>query len=502
MALPKLPVKLQEEIKIFMSKQKIIIALTLEEEIGVFAEELKNYFSKKELEKIARKVGFVQRKGKLEAWHFLFLCSFIGIDVAKDTLSTLCSKIGAKLKIIVSSQAIDQRFTKKCVEFMKSIFEKLLKDTVKSRIRVPNKFDEHFNRIRILDSTGFQLPEKFSNMYPGSGGNSTSAGAKIQLEFELKSGEFINVDVGSGKDNDCTYGKTIRNTVEARDLILRDLGYFNLDDYEDIQKKEAFYISRVKLNTAAYVLNGDENIEYYKNGSPKKSSMHKRVDFAGIMKEMKEGETIEIKEAFVGEEKMLPVRLIIYKHTKRELEKIMEGAKKESTRKNKAKSEKTMNLLGISIFMTNISDEMLTTEQIHEVYSLRWQVELIFKTWKSVYNMAKIKDVKIERFECQLYGKLILVLLSSTVTFRTRAVLLINKRLEISEIKVSRIVCEYFESLYWTIICSPIKVYNILENIYKTILKNGKKSHRKHKQTVFDIMGVSYGISRYDAELT
>lgn len=105
--------------------------LTLEEEMQIFAEEIRNYFSKEELEEIAREVGFVQRKGKLEAWHFLFLCSFIGIDVAKDTLSTLCSKIGAKLKIIVSNQAIDKRFTKQCVEFMRSIFGKLLEKNSK-----------------------------------------------------------------------------------------------------------------------------------------------------------------------------------------------------------------------------------------------------------------------------------------------------------------------------------------------------------------------------------
>lgn len=500
MALQKLPIKLQIEVKNYFFTQKIANTLTLEEEIQIFAAELKNYFSREELEEIAREVGFVQRKGKLQAWHFLFLCSFIGIDVAKDTLSTLCSKIGAKLKIIVSSQAIDQRFTQKCVEFIKKIFKKLLKDTIKSRVRIPNKFDGYFNRIRILDSTGFQLPEKFKEIYPGSGGNSTSAGAKIQLEFDLKSGEFINIEVKSGKDNDCTYGKSIRNTIAEFDLILRDLGYFNLDDYEDINKKGAFYISRAKLNTAIYTLRSSDEMEYYKNGLPKKSSMRKRIDFSEIMKDMKEGETIEIKEAFVGEDKMLPVRLIVYKHTEKELEKIMTTAIKDSTRKGKAKSEKTMNLLGICIFITNIPNEILTANQFHEVYSLRWQVELIFKTWKSIYNMAKIKDVKIERFECQLYGKLILVLLSATVTFRTRAIFLINKRQEISEIKVSRIVCEYFESLYWTIICSPVEVVNILSNIFETILKNGTKSHRKNKQTVFDIMGVTYKNSIcYDA---
>jgi hypothetical protein len=142
--------------------------------------------------------------------------------------------------------------------------------------------------------------------------------------------------------------------------------------------------------------------------------------------------------------------------------------------------------------MTNISDEILTAKQIYEVYSLRWQIELIFKTWKSVYNMAKIKDVKIERFECQLYGKLILVLLSSTFTFRARAVLLIKKKKEISEIKVSRIVCEYLENLYSKIINSPFEVFNILIDIFQINPKNSNKSHRKNKHTVFDILGVAY----------
>jgi hypothetical protein len=492
MILHKLPLELQTEVKAYFCQLKMAKVLTLEEEIQIFAEELKNYFSNKELEQIARKIGFVQRKSKLKAWHFLFLCSFLGIDVAKDTLATLCSKIGVKLNVIVSNQAIDKRFNQKCVDFIKFIFKTLLKSTVKSRVKVPSKLDEHFNRIRILDSTGFQVPDDYNDLYPGSGGNSTSAGVKIQLEYDLKSGEFINVDVCSGKDNDCTYGKSIRDTIDRHDLALRDLGYFNLDDYEDIDKRGAFFISRAKLNTAIYILSNPDEMEYYKNGLPKKSSMRKRIDFSEIMQNMKEGETIEIKEAFAGEDKMLPIRLVVYKHTAEELKKITEAAKKDSTRKGKAKSDKTMDLLGICILMTNIPDIIITATQLYETYSLRWQIELTFKIWKSVYNLAKVRDVKIERFQCQLYGKLILVLLSSAVTFRARAILLINKKQEISEIKASRVVCEYFESLYSAIIFSPKEVESIVRNIFEIIIKNGKKSRKKGTKTVFDIIGVSY----------
>ncbi|EME8127427.1 transposase [Enterococcus faecium] len=31
------------------------------------------------------------------------------------------------------------------------------------------------------------------------------------------------------------------------------------------------------------------------------------------------------------------------------------------------------------------------TNQVHSLYSLRWQIELLFKTWKSTFNINQIK---------------------------------------------------------------------------------------------------------------
>lgn len=42
-----------------------------------------------------------------------------------------------------------------------------------------------FKRIRILDSTVFQLTDIFSPIYPGAGGCSYNAGMEIQLEYDL-----------------------------------------------------------------------------------------------------------------------------------------------------------------------------------------------------------------------------------------------------------------------------------------------------------------------------
>ena len=62
-------------------------------------------------------------------------------------------------------------------------------------------------------------------------------GVKIQLEYDLLSGQFLNVQLGPGKNNDKTYGTICLETVEKGDLCLRDLGYFDLSDLQAIHDK-------------------------------------------------------------------------------------------------------------------------------------------------------------------------------------------------------------------------------------------------------------------------
>ena len=44
------------------------------------------------------------------------------------------------------------------------------------------------------------------------------------------------------------------------------------------------------------------------------------------------------------------------------------------------------------------------------VYRLRWQVELSFKHWKSLFHIHILKGTRPERLLCLLYGRLIVIL--------------------------------------------------------------------------------------------
>lgn len=166
-------------------------SLKLDKDIKHFADELKKCFSKDEIEEIARETGFVKRKGKIESWEFVCLCCFMDAEVANNTLVTLCTKLSAKIGVVISNQALDQHLNKRCVEFLKKIFENLLCQAITNNTQILSEWDEYFKRIRILDSTAFQVPESYKYIYPGSGGCSQASGVKIQLEYELNPETFL-----------------------------------------------------------------------------------------------------------------------------------------------------------------------------------------------------------------------------------------------------------------------------------------------------------------------
>jgi hypothetical protein len=51
-------------------------------------------------------------------------------------------------------------------------------------------------------------------------------GIKIQLEYDLHSGQFLNFQIGiPGKNNDKTFGTECLDTLRPSDLCIRDLGF-------------------------------------------------------------------------------------------------------------------------------------------------------------------------------------------------------------------------------------------------------------------------------------
>ena len=64
-----------------------------------------------------------------------------------------------------------------------------------------------------------------------------------------------------------------------------------------------------------------------------------------------------------------------------------------------------------TLLVTNVSSKDLPVKMAWQLYSLRWQIELIFKQLKSVFAIHRSHTRNLSRLRCEIYGKLIFAVL-------------------------------------------------------------------------------------------
>ncbi|MCP4458818.1 MAG: transposase [Cytophagales bacterium] len=81
-------------------------------------------------------------------------------------------------------------------------------------------------------------------------------------------------------------------------------------------------------------------------------------------------------EVYIGNEIKHPVRLIAHKLDEKQTNKRVN-----KTRGKKRKAlEKGEPMSQLNVFVTNVPASICSAQQLYELYTIRWQIELIFKT--------------------------------------------------------------------------------------------------------------------------
>ncbi|HDX9580783.1 TPA: IS4 family transposase, partial [Bacillus pseudomycoides] len=313
-----------------------------------FLETFKQIFSPEQLNEIAKKHGFKKRNRKVRPEDFVTLCTLSKGKTGIKSLGQLCASLYEFTQIDITEEALNLRFNQKAVEFLKSIFNSLLQKQLSEPLSCIEKLP--FHRIRILDSTGFKTPtDDLEAGYKGCGQSSL----KIQLEYEMKQGRFLHLDIQNGKEHDASYAPTLISTIQPKDLFLRDLGYFSLDELQKIRQLGGYYISRIKHNVNIYLTNE-------KSAQPKCAG-----DF---INDLQPGETMELNHVYMSQKRILQPRLILYRLTEQqELEREEKWNQRRKKMKHTSKHRQTH---PIYAYITNTSTDDVSKEAVYPLYSL------------------------------------------------------------------------------------------------------------------------------------
>ena len=196
------------------------------------------------------------------------------------------------------------------------------------------------------------------------------------------------------------------------------------------------------------------------------------------------------KVVYLGKEK-IKVRLFIYLLPEEEYARRIRNAKKKNASKTKSKqlSKEYKSRASLNLLMTNSAESILTIENAWKIYKLRWQIELIFKIWKSICKIDKVKKVKEERLECYIYSKLIMIISGWKVVWQVASWLHEREQKALSFYKAYKtLIREKLEDLKGFFVLSNKTNNDFLEDFYVTSKKNHLKEQRKGRISVMETL--------------
>lgn len=318
----------------------------------------------------------------------------------------------------------------------------------------------HFDNVYVQDATHFSLPSCLSDVFPGSySKRGDTACAKIQAIFNFKKGRFSDFALDSFRDNDQKDAYRFLGTLMKGDLIIRDLGYFVLDVFDRIDKGQAYFLSRFKYNIL----------------------VHDAVTGEGLKLDacLKDKRELDI-EVHLGREKRVKCRFVAIPLSDGIANERRRKAKRNRNKKSNH-SKEYLNLLGYSIYITNVPKEVWTAPNIVQAYKARWYIEILFKSWKGnlrIKNDIPQRYINRQRAEFFFYSVLLMVNLLVIPIFNKAQQIIEKAGIAISIIKLSEIVRENMQMIV-------NEKINILEQIKYYAMYESRKDRINAMETIY-----------------
>lgn len=324
----------------------------------------------------------------------------------------------------VSRQAISKKVNHNCQKILQEIVSRGLSGKVQNNESV--KVCKHliYKRIIVQDSTVIRLPLALYKNFSGvSNGHSKSTNARIQVAFDLVSERYVYFSIDPYSKNDIASAPELE--IKEDDLVLRDRGYLSVNEVERhiAAKADCIYRYKYKMN----LLHIDT---------------HEPID---LLKLLKDKGSLDINVRLNNKDKTV-VRLITAPVDKDIANERRRKAKKENH--GKSPSKEYLEILSWNLFITTISNDDITYEDFLRIYSLRWRIEIIFKSWKSNLNFSQYHNISVCQLHIMVLARFLMAIILAQF-FYSKCKYLISRifNKDISLIKFIKYLTKYLDLL-------------------------------------------------------
>jgi hypothetical protein len=335
----------------------------------------------------ARATGFVQRRSKLTGAAFVQALVFGWLANPHASIAAL-AQAAAVAGVAISPQGLDQRFTEAAAAFL----EEVLGAAVQARIAaepVAIPLLQRFTAVVVLDCSTIVLPDALGLWWPGCGGSSvthTQAALKVGLRFDLCRGVLRGPLLCEGRTHEST--TPIQTApLPAGALRLADLGFFDLEALAQIGAQGGYWLSRLHFGTAVYDAAG------------------RRWEVLGLLTAhaLAQGDL----PVTLGAQQHLPARLLAVRLPQEVADQRRRRLRAVARDRGRTPSAARLAWCDWTLLVTNTPPHLLSVREALVLARARWQIELLFRLWKSQGHIDESRSGKPWRVLCEVYAKLL-----------------------------------------------------------------------------------------------
>jgi hypothetical protein len=337
-------------------------------------------------DELAKEAEFIRRRGKYTGAQFLQALTFGLLKRNNAPLEDLAQPLG------VSRQALDQRLDQRCTaDFCRLCLLDAVGHLVDARPALAPLLGR-FNGTYLDDCTSAWLPDDAADDFPGTGGSHPDAARarmKVLLRWEIQQGNVCHVGIHSGRTADHD-AEDLAPALPVGALHIADLGFADFERMQTEAEQGVYFLTRLPAQTRLYPNDGADVPLTEQLANWRKQGIKAADVTAGV-----------------GNKNQVSGRLVALCCPADVVARRLANLEKDAKHRGRPVSKRQREMCHWTVLLCNIAGSWVNAEQLWILYQLRWQIELLFKRFKSEGGLGQSNSGKRYRVESEWYVKLL-----------------------------------------------------------------------------------------------
>lgn len=279
------------------------------------------------------------------------------------------ARFAGSLGLTLCKQTVDCHFTPRTADWLLALLQRGVQYVVCTQpISLP--LLQRFSAVLVEDGSSISLPSALKSVWGGCGGSRASrsndpknqAALKITVRWDLLKGRLHGPYLQEGRRHELS--SVLREQrMAAGSLWIADLGYWSLKWLQQLSQEGVFFLMRYKAGIVLW-------------------TGKKRLDLLATLPEAP-GQRLELLVEVAADKRLKQVRLLAERVPPEVASQRQERIKQAASRHSKPINPLVMELANWTLVLTNVPASLLSFEQALALLRARWQIELLFKLWRT-----------------------------------------------------------------------------------------------------------------------